>query len=97
MTKRIGAIAIAAFVSTAVPAAAETYRHYDCEGGAQFELVLFADRSTAFLQLDGKSLRLPKSLSVTGERYRKNGVTIWIKDSRATLRRAGKRIECTAN
>jgi len=48
------------------------------------------------LQLDGKSVRLPQFVSVTGTRYRKDGITVWIKGDRATLRRAGKRIECTA-
>ena len=38
--------------------------------------------------------RLPQSVSITGTRYRKDGITVWTKGERATLRRAGKRIEC---
>ena len=78
----------------AVPAQAQSYFYYTCAGGAQFELAFFPDAKFAFLQLDGKSIQLPKTLSVTGTRYRKSGITVWIKGDRATLRRAGKRIEC---
>ena len=64
------------------------------EGGPHFELTLFQATTAAFLQLDGKSIRLPQSASITGTRYRKDGITVWVKGERATLRRAGKRIEC---
>jgi membrane-bound inhibitor of C-type lysozyme len=59
-------------------------------------LALFPDTKAAFLQLDGKSIRLPRFVSVTGTRYRKDGITLWIRSDRATLRRTGKRTECTA-
>ena len=78
----------------ASPAQAQNYVHYSCEGGASFELAFFPETKAAFLQLDGKSIRLPQSVSVTGTRYRKDGITVWVKGERATLRRAGKRIEC---
>jgi membrane-bound inhibitor of C-type lysozyme len=83
-------------VSFVPPAQAQTYYHYVCRNGASFELALFPDTKAAFLQLDGKSIRLPRFVSVTGTRYRKDGITVWIRGDRATLRRAGKRTECTA-
>jgi membrane-bound inhibitor of C-type lysozyme len=79
-----------------VPAAAQNYVHYECHGGASFELALFEGTKAAFLQVDGKSLRLPQSISITGTRYRRDGITVWVNGERATLRRAGKRIECKA-
>jgi membrane-bound inhibitor of C-type lysozyme len=75
-------------------ARAQSYLNYECEGGAHFELTLFADTKAAFLQLDGKSIRLPKSVSITGTRYRKDGITVWVNGDQATLRRAGKRVDC---
>ena len=75
-------------------AAAQTYYHYECTDGAHFEVAFYPETKAAFLQLDGKSIRLPQSVSVTGTRYRKDGITVWVKGERATLRRAGKRIEC---
>ena len=89
-------LAFAAVVASQAPAQAQTYLHYECAGGTQFDLTLLPDDKAVFLQLDGKSLRLPKFVSVTGTRYRAKGVTVWIKGERATLRRAGKRIECAA-
>ena len=88
--------AATAFVAVMLPAQAQTYTYYTCQNGASFELALFPGTKAAFLQLDGKSIRLPKFLSVTGARYRKNGITLWIRGDRATLRRAGKRTECRA-
>jgi membrane-bound inhibitor of C-type lysozyme len=87
------ALAISAAALNA-PAQAQSYLHYECAGGAHFELTLFRDTKAAFLQLDGKSIRLQQFVSVTGTRYRKDGITVWVKGERATLRRAGKRIEC---
>jgi membrane-bound inhibitor of C-type lysozyme len=92
---RTGAVALIALAAAVVsPASAQSFVHYECDGGSQFELTLFPDTKAAFLQLDGKSVRLPQFVSVTGTRYRKDGITIWVKGNRATLRRAGKRIEC---
>ena len=88
-------LATLAAVLFAPPAQAQTYYHYVCRNGASFELALFPDTKAAFLQLDGKSIRLPRFLSVTGTRYRRDGITVWIRGNRATLRRAGKRTECT--
>jgi len=70
-------------------AQAQNYVHYECEGGTSFELALFDGTKAAFLQVDGKSIRLPQSVSITGTRYRKDGITVWTKGERATLRRAG--------
>jgi membrane-bound inhibitor of C-type lysozyme len=89
----LGVLALAALAPGA-PAQAQSYVHYECEGGTTFELAYFADTKAAFLQLNGKSLRLPQSVSVTGTRYRRDGITVWTKGERATLRRAGERIEC---
>jgi membrane-bound inhibitor of C-type lysozyme len=88
------ALAIVAVAAQSAPARAQTFQNYECQGGAHFELALMPDTKSSYVQLDGKSLRLPRVVSVTGTRYRKGDVTIWIKGERATLRRAGKRIEC---
>ena len=98
MTRKSARLALSllsfAVMASGAPAHAQSYLHYDCAGGTTFELTVFPDNRAAFLQIDGKSLQLPKFVSVTGTRYRKNGITVWVKGERATLRRAGKRIEC---
>ena len=92
----IGLMPLALAGTAASPAPAQTYLHYECAGGTQFDLTLLPDDKAVFVQLDGKSLRLPQFVSITGTRYRAKGITVWIKGERATLRRAGKRIECKA-
>jgi membrane-bound inhibitor of C-type lysozyme len=77
-------------------AQAQTYLHYVCSGGLEFEAAFFTGTRSAFLQVDGKSLNLPKRVSATGSRYSKDGVTFWVKGQRATLKRGGKTIECTS-
>jgi membrane-bound inhibitor of C-type lysozyme len=96
MTRNAAWLGLAAVAAMALgtPARAQSYTHYECEGGAHFELTRFSGTKAAFLQLDGKSIRLPQSVSITGTRYRKDGITVWVNGERATLRRAGKRIEC---
>ena len=92
--KRLLAVLAAGSIFVPGAAPAETYLSYRCENGAQFEVTLFPETKAAYVQLDGKSLMLPKFVSITGARYRKNGVTFWFRGERATLRRAGVRTEC---
>ena len=87
-------LAAAAVLALAGPAHSETYHFYRCENGAQFEVTTFADSRAAYLQLDGKSVTLPKFFSITGTRYRRAGVTFWFRGERATIRRGGVRTEC---
>jgi membrane-bound inhibitor of C-type lysozyme len=88
------AIAAAGMLALVAPAHAQTYYSYRCENGARFELALFPNINAAYIQLDGKALSLPKFVSITGTRYRKGGITVWLRGERATLRRAGVRTEC---
>jgi membrane-bound inhibitor of C-type lysozyme len=79
-------------------AQAQTYYHYECTDGASFELAFYPETKAAFLQLDGKSLQLPKRFSLTGQRFARNGVTFSMKNSGvATVRRAGKTSQCKVN
>ncbi len=94
VARLLAAIVVLGAVALATAAQAQTYMSYRCENGAQFEVTLFPDTKVAYLQLDGKSIALPKFASVTGARYRKSGITFWFRGRRATLRRAGVRIEC---
>lgn len=94
MARFLVAVVVVDVIALATTAQAQTYMSYRCENGAQFEVTLFPDTKVAYVQLDGKSIALPKFVSVTGARYRKSGITFWFRGQRATLRRAGVRIEC---
>jgi membrane-bound lysozyme inhibitor of c-type lysozyme MliC len=79
-------------------AQAQTYYHYECADGASFEAGFYPDTKAAFLQLDGKSLQLPKRFSLTSQRFAQNGVTFSMKSGgTATIRRAGKTSQCKVN
>jgi len=95
--RMLAMLAVAAPLGCAAPAMGQTFLHYTCVGGGTFEAALFPDKRAAFLQVDGKSLELPKRLSATGARYAKGGFTLRIKGQRATLKRGGKTLDCTAN
>ena len=67
---------------------------YSCDGGLQ--VAAYFDQKAAYLQLDGKSLKLPQRLSGSGARYAKSGVSFWIKGDTAMLKRTrtGPTINC---
>jgi hypothetical protein len=80
---------------SAAPAQAQTYSHYECADGAQFEVAFYPETKFAFLQLDGKSLQLPKRLWPTGQRFSKSGVVLSLKSGgNATIKRHGKTSQC---
>jgi hypothetical protein len=93
---RILPIALTFIATTA--AQAQTYYHYGCTDGAAFEVALYPETKAAYLQVDGKSLQLPKRFSLTSQRFAQNGVTFSMKSGgTATIRRAGKTSQCKVN
>ena len=90
--------AVASWIALVTSAQAQTYYHYDCADGASFEVALYPETKAAFLQVDGKSLQLPKRFSLTSQRFSQNGVTFSMKSGGvATIRRAGKTSQCKVN
>jgi len=69
------------------PCLAQTYLQYRCEDGAQLSVAFVEKSKSAYVQLDGKAMTLPLRLSASGSRYKKSGVTFWIKGSEAQLKR----------
>ena len=95
-TKLLTAVLIA--IASATAAQAQTYRHYECTDGASFEVAFYPETKAVFLQVDGKSLQLPKRFSLTSQRFAQNGVTFSMKSGgTATIRRAGKTSQCKVN
>jgi hypothetical protein len=91
-------LAVVVLAAGAASARAQTFHHYECKDGANFEVGFYAGTKDAFLQFDGKSLDLPKRFSLTSQRFSKNGVTFRMKrDGQATIKRAGKTsVDCQA-
>jgi membrane-bound inhibitor of C-type lysozyme len=85
--RRITALALIGFVASATAPSAQTYLQYRCDDGAQFEVAFVEKTRAAYIQLDGKPMTLPLRLSASGSRYKKSGVTFWIKGNDAQLKR----------
>lgn len=69
------------------PAHAQIFANYQCEDGSRFSAMFVEGARAVYLHLDGKSLTLPQRLSASGARYRKSGITFWIKGDEAQLKR----------
>ena len=90
--------AMASWIALVSSAQAQTYYHYQCADGASFEVAFYPETKAAYLQFDGKSLKLPKRFSLTSQRFAQNGVSFSMKSSgNATIRRAGKTSQCKVN
>jgi membrane-bound inhibitor of C-type lysozyme len=80
------------------PASAQTFVSYSCGDGKPLAAAFFPDERGVRVQLDGKSLTLKRRVSASGARFSKSGVSFWIKDQSAMLKRRGQDwIECKAN
>ena len=77
------------------PAQAQTYTHYECTDGAQFEVAFYPQTKAAYVQVDGKSFMLPKRLSLTSQRFTQSGISLSMKSGgKATLKHYGKTSQC---
>ena len=65
-----------------------TFRTYHCADGSEFIVAFYPYDSSAYLQIDGGSIMLPKRLSIAGTRYSSRGVTLKVsKAGRTTVKR----------
>jgi hypothetical protein len=88
-------MAVLIAIASATAAQAQTYYHYDCVDGGSFEVAFYPETKAAFLQLDGKSLQLPKRFSLISQRFKKDGVSLAMRaEGKAILKRGGKTTRC---
>ena len=82
---------VAMAVAPSYAFAQSSFRNYSCADGAQFIVGFFQYDSRAHLQLDGKSLTLPKRVALSGSRYQGKGVTLRITKAGVTTLKNAKR------
>jgi membrane-bound inhibitor of C-type lysozyme len=93
-TLKILPVALTVLASTA--ARAQTYHHYECTDGAHFEVAFYPETKAAYLQIDGKSLVLPKRFSLISQRFKQGGYSFAMRsEGKAIMKRAGKTSECS--
>ena len=66
-------------------AAAQTLLTFHCGDGTEFGAALY--QGSAYVQLDGKAMTLPRRLSLSGTRYSAGDITLRVKGNSATLTR----------
>jgi membrane-bound inhibitor of C-type lysozyme len=79
-----GITMLAAGISGARQADAQTFRNYRCADGTQFIVAFYDGDKRAFLQIDGEPATLAKRLAISGARYSGAGVTLRIGKTGAT-------------
>jgi membrane-bound inhibitor of C-type lysozyme len=79
----------------AAPAQAQTYYHYECTDGASFEVAFHPETKAASLQIDGKSLTLPKRFSLISQRFKQGGYSFAMRaGGKAIMKHGGKTSQC---
>ena len=92
-TKLLSAVLIA--IASAAAAQAQTYHHYECTDGASFEVAFYPETKAAYLQIDGKSMVLPKRFSLISQRFKKDGYSFAMRaGGKAIMKHAGKTSQC---
>ena len=69
--------------------------HYECTDGASFEVAFYPETKAAYLQIDGKSLVLPKRFSLDQPALHAERLSFSMRTGgKATMRHAGKTSQC---
>jgi hypothetical protein len=76
-----------------LPVSAQTFQNYGCADGSKFIVAFYANDKRAYLQIDGRPVKLFKRLALFGRRYSAADVTLRIaKDGGVALRHAGRQM-----
>ena len=85
-------VMMCAVVLASAPVRAQSFHTYRCADRSQFVLAFYPYDPRAFVQIDGRSITLPKRLALSGTRYSSADVTLKItKAGTTTIRHGGQR------
>jgi hypothetical protein len=94
MLKRTIALAWIAAGCSGV-AQAQTYHEYQCTDGSHFQVAFYPGTKAAYLQIDGKSLMLPKRFSLISQRFKLSGYSFAMRGGgKAIMKHGGKTSQC---
>ncbi len=89
--------AMLALANSASPAAAQTFKTYDCADGTQFIVGFFQYDKRAHLQIDGKAVALTKRIALSGSRYSGGGIVLKVGKAGATIKHGRRPVSaCSA-
>jgi hypothetical protein len=94
---RIAAVVLFGFLAWGSAAQAQTFYHYECGDGAKFDVAFLPETKAAYLQIDGKSLALPKRFSLISQRFKQGGYSFAMRaGGNAIMKHGGKTSYCQA-
>ena len=94
MLKRIFP-AVLAVAASAGAAQAQTFHNYQCSDGSHFEVAFYPQTKAAYLQIDGKSLVLPKRVSLISQRFKQSGYSFAMRaGGKAIMKHGGRTSQC---
>ena len=92
--RKLGLVAVGAAL-TVTAARAQTYYHYECADGARFDVAFYSETKAAYLQIDGKSIMLPKRFSLISQRFKQGGYSFAMRSGgKAVMKHGGKTSQC---
>jgi len=95
MTMTRIAMAFVAMLMIAAPAQGQTFYHYECDDGASFAVAFYPEPKGAYLQIDGKSLMLPKRFSLISQRFKQGSYSFAMRGGgRAIMKHGGRTSTC---
>jgi membrane-bound inhibitor of C-type lysozyme len=74
-----------------------TFHSFHCGDGTDFVAAFYQGTRSAYVQIDGKAMTLPRRLSLSGARYSGGGITVRIKGDAATLSRGRQSTDCASS
>jgi membrane-bound inhibitor of C-type lysozyme len=94
MLKRIFPIALIA-AGGVCAAQAQTFHNYQCTDGSHFEVAFDPATKAVYLQIDGKSLVLPKRFSLISQRFKTGRYSFAMRSGgKAIMKHGGKTSQC---
>lgn len=77
------------------PSHAQTKYHYECSDGSRFEVTFLPETQSAYLQIDGRSMLLPKRFSLISQRFKMDSYSFAMRaDGKAIMKHGGKTSDC---
>jgi membrane-bound inhibitor of C-type lysozyme len=83
----LGVVALLLGLWAPEQAVAQTFAEYICDDGTPIGAAFIKEPRSVSLQVDGKSVNLPLRIAISGTRYKKSGVTFWIKRDKVYFKR----------
>ena len=73
----------------------QTFHDYQCTDGSHFQVAFYPQTKAAYLQIDGKSLVLPKRFSLISQRFKQSGYSFAMRGGgKAIMKHGGKTSQC---